>query len=83
MVFWLMRVLPIGLAAVNNVIIYDEFSNSHDGSQCFHIMLILPLDPMLESGACAASFGQQCVQCYQGIPMFSGIHDGQCNHMIP
>ena len=38
--------LPIGLAAVNNVIIYDEFRNSHDGSQCFHILLILPLDPM-------------------------------------
>ena len=32
------------LTAVNNVIIYDEFSNSHDG---FHnSFIILPLDPM-------------------------------------
>ena len=48
--------LPIGLTDVNNVIIYDEFSNSHDGSQCFHIMLILPLDPMLESGGLRGKF---------------------------
>ena len=53
--------LPIGLTDVNNVITYDEFSNSHDGLQCFHILLILPLDPMLESGGMRGRFGQ----CFQ------------------
>ena len=50
--------LPIGLTDVNNVIIYYEFSSFHDGSQCFHILLILPLTPCLvKQGVCAASFG--------------------------
>ena len=52
--------LPIGLAAVNNVIIYDEFSIFHDG---FHnvftfFLLSCRLTPCLKAGACAASFGQ-------------------------
>ena len=50
--------LPIGLTAVNNVITYDEFSSFHDGLQCFHILLILPLDPMLESRGMRGRFGQ-------------------------
>ena len=49
--------LPIGLAAVNNVITYDEFSSFHDGLQCFHILLILPLDPMLGSRGMRGKFG--------------------------
>ena len=44
------------LIAVNNVITYDEFSSFHDGLQCFHILLILPLDPMLESGGMRGKF---------------------------
>ena len=50
--------LPIGLTDVNNVITYDEFSSFHDGLQCFHILLILPLDPMLESRGMRGRFGQ-------------------------
>ena len=47
--------LPIGLAAVNNVIIYDEFSNSHDGfHSIFTFCLFCRLTPCLEAGACAA-----------------------------
>ena len=48
--------LPIGLAAVNNVIIYDEFSNSHDGfHNVFTIHLLsCRLIPCLKAGACAA-----------------------------
>ena len=60
--------LPIGLTDVNNVIIYDEFSSFHDGSQCFHILLILPLTPCLKAGACAASFGYAPFNCFlEGI----------------
>ena len=79
-----MRAPSNWLIAVNNVNYDNRLCDSHDSLQYFHILLILPLDPMLESGGGACGrFGQQCVQCYQGIPMFSGIHDGQCNHMIP
>ena len=56
------------LIAVNNVIIYDEFSSFHDGSQCFHILLILPLTPCLKAGACPASFGHAPFNCFlEGI----------------
>ena len=47
--------LPIGLTAVNNVIIYDEFSSFHDGfHNIFTFCLFCRLTPCLKAGACAA-----------------------------
>ena len=46
------------LTAVNNVIIYDEFSSFHDGfHNVFTFCLFCRLTPCLEAGVCAASFG--------------------------
>ena len=70
-----MRAPSNWLIAVNNVNYDNRLCDSHDSLQYFHILLILPLDPMLESGgghaADSVNNASSAIKEFQCSPAFT------------